>query len=96
MTEPWASAAMIEYRQLVLDSHQHCTEKQLFARDWSPKLEAKALFLAPFVVVLHGTQHNPLVRLRQPGEAGSVGYGSGDHAQNAVLQNRRARAAGET
>ena len=47
--------------QRMLDSYRHWTGKDLVARSGDATIDAKTLFDAPFVVVSHGTQANPIL-----------------------------------
>ena len=47
--------------QRLLDSYRLWTGKELVARHGDPAADAKALFDAPFIVVSHGTQANPIL-----------------------------------
>ncbi|PHS03685.1 MAG: MEKHLA domain-containing protein [Blastopirellula sp.] len=51
----------ISRTQLLLDSYQHWTGQQLLPRDSSSEDQAQQLFSAPFVVVSHGTEDNPVL-----------------------------------
>ncbi len=47
--------------QRMLNSYRHWTGQELIARSGDPAMDAKALFDAPFVVVSHGTEANPIL-----------------------------------
>jgi hypothetical protein len=53
--------AFIEQTRILLDSYRHWTGRELIARHGSPEEQARALFEAPFVVVSHGTQADPIL-----------------------------------
>jgi hypothetical protein len=46
---------------VLLDSYRHWLGSDLMARDGSPDEQARRLFAAPFVVVSHGTQADPIL-----------------------------------
>jgi hypothetical protein len=52
---------MIEHVQLMLDSFARLLGRDLIPRDGSPAEQAERLFRAPFVVVSHGTEADPLL-----------------------------------
>jgi hypothetical protein len=60
-TDPWAEQAYIEWAQLLLGSFHHWTGRELIERTGSIEREARDLFLAPFVVVSHGPQADPIL-----------------------------------
>lgn len=51
----------LEHTQILLDSYARWTGQQLIPRDGSPRDQAVSLFCAPFVVVSHGTQADPIL-----------------------------------
>ena len=51
----------IAHTQVMLDSYQRWTHRNLIPRTGSPSEQAKALFEAPFVVVSHGIQADPIL-----------------------------------
>lgn len=57
----WLQPGWIEHTQILLDSHHRWTGRELVARNGSPFDQALALYLAPFVVVSHGTQPDPIL-----------------------------------
>ena len=52
---------MVTWSQLLLDSFRRWTGKDLLPRTGSPEEQAQALFAAPFVVVSHDTQADPIL-----------------------------------
>jgi hypothetical protein len=58
---PWQHHGWVEHTQILLDSFQHWLGRDLIARRGSPLQQAEALFVAPFVVVSHGTQDDPIL-----------------------------------
>lgn len=51
---------MIQHSQYLLDSYRSCVGTELIPRSGSPEEDAKLLFAAPFVLVSHGTQADPI------------------------------------
>jgi hypothetical protein len=60
-TEPWKEPAMVQWVQLLLDSHRRWTGRELITRGGSPEDQAAELFAAPFVVASHGTETDPIL-----------------------------------
>ncbi len=56
----WQDPTIVIWSQLLLDSYDHLLGHQLIERKNAPVTEAKDLFFAPFVVVSHGTQSDPI------------------------------------
>ena len=52
---------MIEHVSLLLDSFARLLGRELVAREGAPTEQAERLFHAPFVVVSHGTQVDPIL-----------------------------------
>ena len=62
MTDPiWTHPSIIAWTQRLLESFQHWTGRELLERKGSVLAEARALFHAPFVVVSHGTESEPML-----------------------------------
>ena len=62
MTTPlWTNPAVIAWSQQLLDSYRHWIGRELMARTGPPEEQAQALFQAPFVVVSHGMEADPLL-----------------------------------
>ena len=62
MTLPiWTHPAVIEWTQWILDSYRHWTGRELVERVGESDVQARALFQAPFVVVSHGTEDDPIL-----------------------------------
>ena len=59
--EVWQEPEVVRWTQLLLDSYQHWTGRELLERAGSPENQAHALFAAPFVVVSHGTEPDPIL-----------------------------------
>jgi len=62
---PFASLAVIPatavHAQILLDSFARLSGRELVARDGTPADQAERLFRAPFVVVSHGTEADPVL-----------------------------------
>lgn len=61
MQEPWKDAAIQQWCRLLLESYRHWTSRDLVAPAGTPVEEARALFEAPFVVVSHGLEDDPVL-----------------------------------
>jgi len=57
----WAQPETIAWLQCLLDSFHCWTGRELLPRDGPPEEQARALFRAPFVVVSHGTEADPVL-----------------------------------
>lgn len=57
----WSQPSVVEWSQLLLDSFRHWIGRDLLQRAGGPEEQAHALFMAPFVVVSHGTQEDPIL-----------------------------------
>jgi len=57
----WARQAVVEWSRLLLDSYRQWVGRDLLQRDGEPEAQARALYLAPFVVVSHGTEEDPVL-----------------------------------
>jgi hypothetical protein len=58
---PWQQTEKIQHAQLLLDSYSHWLQRDLVSRAGSPEAQAAAMFDAPFVIVSHGTQADPIL-----------------------------------
>ncbi|MDX2230020.1 MAG: MEKHLA domain-containing protein [Leptolyngbyaceae cyanobacterium bins.349] len=58
---PWQQAVIVRHTQRLLRSFQHWTGTALLDPTGSPEILAQQLFEAPFVVVSHGTQPDPIL-----------------------------------
>ncbi|MFO0906176.1 MAG: MEKHLA domain-containing protein [Pirellulales bacterium] len=58
---PWAQREWIAHTQLLLDSYRRFLGRELLPRDGSPREQSRALYEAPFVVVSHGTEDDPIL-----------------------------------
>lgn len=59
--EPWRNPAWIARGRVIMDSYQQRVGKELIARQETEEATARALFEAPFVLVSHGTEVDPLL-----------------------------------
>jgi hypothetical protein len=59
--QSWAEQRQIEWVQSLLTSYHHWTGRELIERAGSVDQQASALFSAPFVVVSHGGQADPIL-----------------------------------
>ncbi len=57
----WRQPSVIEWSQLLLDSYRHWVGRDLLQRIGEPEEQAHALFMAPFVVVSHDMQEDPIL-----------------------------------
>ncbi|MEZ6124125.1 MAG: MEKHLA domain-containing protein [Planctomycetaceae bacterium] len=57
---PWQDSNWIVRSALLLNSFEHWTGRSLIVRK-SPEADSERLFSAPFVVVAHGTEADPLL-----------------------------------
>ncbi|HAP08654.1 MAG TPA: MEKHLA domain-containing protein [Planctomycetaceae bacterium] len=57
----WQTPAWLQQAQLLLDSYQRLLGRELLPRSTDPMDEARRLYHAPFVVVSHGTQADPVL-----------------------------------
>lgn len=57
---PWQQEALIRHSQRLLHSFQHWTGRSLLNASGSPTEIAQQLFEAPFVLVSHGTEPDPV------------------------------------
>lgn len=58
---PWQDPRILRHSQRLLNSFQHWTGYPLLEVQGSPEFQAQALFEAPFVVVSHGTEADPIL-----------------------------------
>lgn len=58
---PWTDAAWIDRTRLLLDSYARWLGVELIPRAGSAEAQARHLFEAPFVVVAHGTEADPIL-----------------------------------
>lgn len=61
MDEPWQDWSVIGQVQLIVNSLKHWTGRDLLAGGFSPSMLAETVFHAPFVLVSHGTEPDPVL-----------------------------------
>ncbi len=61
MSEPWASAWAVAHANRLARSFRHWLARELLPGVTEPRALAEALFAAPFVLVSHGTQADPML-----------------------------------
>jgi hypothetical protein len=59
--EVWKQPEIIQWSQILLNSYEKLLQQPLIARVGDTLEQSKALFLAPFVVVSHGTETDPIL-----------------------------------
>ena len=59
--QPWLLHGWVEHTRILLDSYRHWVGHELLPRNGSDEEQAERLFEAPFVVVSHGTQADPVL-----------------------------------
>jgi hypothetical protein len=59
--EFWLTPEWIAHSQILLNSFAHWMKRELIPRSGTPADQARDLFEAPFVVVSHGTQTDPIL-----------------------------------
>ncbi|MEG3436531.1 MEKHLA domain-containing protein [Pannus brasiliensis CCIBt3594] len=58
--EIWQDPAIIAWTELLLDSYERLLGRSLLPPEWTALERSHALYHAPFVVVSHGTEANPI------------------------------------
>lgn len=58
---PWQQTSIVRHSLRLLHSFHHWTGKPLLSIEGEPEAIAQALFAAPFVVVSHGTEADPVL-----------------------------------
>ena len=59
--EPWSDLAVIRWNQLLFNSFRHWLGRELMERTGGAEQQAKSLYYAPFVVVSHGMEADPIL-----------------------------------
>jgi len=59
-TPDFSSPWIIEHSMLLADSFRHWTGRSLIEGHWQPPVLARRLYEAPFVLLSHGTEPDPL------------------------------------
>lgn len=57
----WLEPVLLDWVQLMLDSHRQWTGRDLIDRQGSVEVQAARLYEAPFVAVSHGSQADPIL-----------------------------------
>ena len=60
-TRMWTNPVIVEWTQRLLSSYRHWTGRELIERIDEPDVQAYRLFQAPFVVVSHGAETDPIL-----------------------------------
>jgi len=60
MTEPWQRPQVVAHCRLLADSYFHWTQQPLLPETGDDTQLARALYEAPFVLVSHGTEYDPI------------------------------------
>jgi len=58
---PWNKPWVVEWSQRLLTSYRHWTGRELIERIDDPASQARVLFEAPFIVVSHGMEADPIL-----------------------------------
>ena len=61
--EAWKEPEWVWRTGCLLNSYRHWTGRELLDRDGSPLDQAERLYRAPFVVLAHGNEANPILNL---------------------------------
>jgi len=61
MLPVWTHPAVVEWTQWLLNSYHHWIGRELLERVGEPDFQAQALFEAPFVVVSHAREDDPIL-----------------------------------
>ena len=59
--QPWQEDNWIEQSQILLNSYRQFLDEELISRNGLDEDQSRAMFEAPFVVVSHGTQDDPIL-----------------------------------
>ncbi len=73
--QPWQEDNWIEQSQILLNSYRQFLDEELISRNGLDEDQSRAMFEAPFVVVSHGTQDDPILNYGNEGRAQLVGDG---------------------
>lgn len=60
--EPWCRPEVVAWCQLLLDSYRRWVGRELIERAGDAEFQARVLFEAPFIVVSHGAEADPILR----------------------------------
>lgn len=61
IAEPWSDLGVIRWSQLLCNSFQHWLGRELIERTGGAEQQARTLYHAPFVVVSHGMEADPIL-----------------------------------
>ncbi len=61
MNEPWLSESVLRHTQVIARSLRDLTGRQLLPAEADPAEFARQVFAAPFVLVSHGTEADPVL-----------------------------------
>jgi len=61
VAEPWSDLTVIRWNQLLFNSFRHWLGRELMERTGGAEQQAKSLYHAPFVVVSHGMEADPVL-----------------------------------
>ncbi len=61
VAEPWSDLAVIQWSQLLFNSFRHWMGHDLIERTGGAEQQAKTLYQAPFLVVSHGMEADPVL-----------------------------------
>jgi hypothetical protein len=61
MNHPWQAPAIIAQIQVIARSYHHFTRRMLLPGEYSPPDFSGKVFAAPFVLVSHGTEDDPVL-----------------------------------
>ena len=61
ISQIWSNPVVVEWTQRLLNSYRHWTSRELIERIGEPEVQAYRLFQAPFVVVSHGAETDPVL-----------------------------------
>ncbi len=59
--QPWLHADVVSHSQRLLDSFERWLKEPLIERGGSPRKQAEALFHAPFALISHGSEADPIL-----------------------------------
>jgi MEKHLA domain len=57
----WLESKIIDWTQILLNSYSQLLAKELLNRSATPEVQSQQLYLAPFVIVSHGTESDPVL-----------------------------------
>lgn len=57
----WLEPEIVDWTQILLNSYSQLLGKELLNRSVTPEIQAQRLYEAPFVIVSHGTESDPVL-----------------------------------